>query len=110
MKRKGDFSNSQLCKLSLTPESKAVIFLAVTPLMATKMQHLRLCWIATKSNLGLRRLASLEILHQKSVPGHLEREMGFSKKEFRLYVVPCSKSAAGNTAHTSQLWRGSLTS
>lgn len=61
LRRKGDFSHSQLCKLTLTPESKAGIFLALVSLKATKTQLLRLCWRATE-NFGLRRLVPLDIL------------------------------------------------
>lgn len=82
-KRKGDFSHRHLCKLTLTPKSKAGIFLALVSLTATKTQLLKLCWRATK-NFGLRRLVPLYILCQESVPGQLQREKGFSKEEFRL--------------------------
>lgn len=50
---------------------------------------------------------SLDILHQKSMPGDLQREKGFSKKEFRLCVDPCSESAAGKAARSHRLQRGS---
>jgi len=63
-----------------------------------------------KVELRLGRLVSLDILHQKRVPGHLQRDKGFSKKEFRFCVDPCSESAAGKAALSHQLQRGSLTS
>lgn len=81
--RKGDFSHRHLCKLTLTPKSKAGIFLALVSLTATKTQLLKLCWRAMK-NFGLRRPVPLYILCQESVPGQLQREKGFSKEEFRL--------------------------
>lgn len=56
MERKGDFSNRQLCSLSLTPESKAVTFQAVVSLIAITPQHPGLHWGA--ADLGLRSLLS----------------------------------------------------
>lgn len=61
LKRKGDFSHRQLCKLTLTPKSKAEIFLALVSLIATKPQLLILCWRAME-NFSLRRLVPLDIL------------------------------------------------